>query len=106
MRGLWQRRRFGASWAAAAGVWLLLALLGGRFGWAQERQAAGGQQLGFDRNDYPGDAALPVLRRHFAFAGYWLNPPPEERVSSWLGHREAMVRAGFGFVLLLSLIHI
>jgi hypothetical protein len=32
--------------------------------------------LGFDRNVYPGDDALPVLRKTFVFAGYWLGPPP------------------------------
>ena len=68
-------------------------------GLAQGTQHPAGQ-LGFDRNDYPGDATLDVLRRHFAFAGYWLNAPPEEKASSWLGHRETMVRAGFGFLLL------
>ncbi len=56
--------------------------------------------LGFDRNGYPGDAALPALRRHFAFAGYWLNAPPGERSSSWLGHRAALRTSGFGFLLL------
>jgi len=28
--------------------------------------------LGFDRNEYPGDAALPVLRKTFSFSGYEL----------------------------------
>ena len=74
------------------GLLLLLAVTAGAF--------AQGGQLGFDRNDYPGQAALPELRRHFAFAGYWLNAPPGERASSWLGHREALIRAGFGFLLL------
>jgi hypothetical protein len=32
--------------------------------------------LGFDRNDYPGDANLHVLRQTFSFTGYWLNNPP------------------------------
>lgn len=93
--------RIGVGRGVRAGAvgWLMLALLGGEVGFAQERRMTSGQ-LGFDRNDYPGDAALPVLRRHFAFAGYWLNAPPEEQASSWLGHREAMVRAGFGFLLL------
>jgi hypothetical protein len=34
--------------------------------------------LGFDRNEYPGDAALLVLRKTFSFSGYWLTPPPRE----------------------------
>ena len=39
------------------------------------------QPIGFDSNDYPGDDALPILRRHFAFAGYWLTNPPGERTT-------------------------
>ncbi len=56
--------------------------------------------LGFDRNDYPGDASLPELRKHFAFTGYWITPPPYETVNSWIGKREILLRAGFGFVVL------
>ncbi len=62
---------------------------------------AGGQEfVGFDRNDYPGDAALPTLRKHFAFAGYWLNAPPGETSNGWVGKRETLMRAGFGFLVL------
>lgn len=32
--------------------------------------------LGFDLNEYPGDDALPALRKTFSFTGYWLSPPP------------------------------
>lgn len=60
----------------------------------------GGGFLGFDRNEYPGDAALPTLRRHFAFAGYWLNAPPGETTNSWKGKRAVLRGAGFGFALL------
>src|SRR5262245_6007286 len=35
--------------------------------------------LGFDRNIYPGDDALPILRKTFAFSSYWLSPPPGEK---------------------------
>ena len=45
---------------------------------AQGRQEASAY-LGFDRNIYPGDAALPTLRKTFSFAGYWLSPPPFEK---------------------------
>jgi hypothetical protein len=55
--------------------------------------------LGFDRNLYPGDAALPNLRKLFAFTGYWLTNPPGETHNSWLGKRETLLRAGFGFLL-------
>jgi len=32
--------------------------------------------LGFDRNQYPGDANLKALRQTFSYTGYWLNNPP------------------------------
>ena len=56
--------------------------------------------IGFDSNDYPGDASLPALRRHFAFAGYWLTNPPGERHNSWTGKRDVLLRNGFGFLVL------
>jgi hypothetical protein len=59
-----------------------------------------GTYIGFDNNDYPGEEALPVLRRHFAFVGYWLNNPPGENHNSWLGKRDALFRNGFGFIVL------
>ena len=66
--------------------------------------AAVGQQsashLGFDRNEYPGDAALPALRRHFSFVGYWLTNPPGEKSNSWLGKREVLSKNDFGFLIL------
>ncbi len=36
--------------------------------------------LGFDLNEYPGDANLKVLRQTFSYAGYWLNNPPGANV--------------------------
>ncbi len=56
--------------------------------------------LGFDRNDYPGDAALPALHQTFRFAGYWLNNPSGEAQNSWTGKRAILKRNGFGFLLL------
>jgi hypothetical protein len=56
--------------------------------------------VGFDRNDYPGDAALPDLRSHFVFTGYWLTNPPGATSNTWLGKRPALLRAGFGFLVL------
>src|ERR1700747_2258375 len=56
--------------------------------------------LGFDRNIYPGDDALPILRKTFSFAGYWLSPPPGEKTNTWLGKRELLSPQGFGFLLL------
>jgi hypothetical protein len=61
---------------------------------------AAGQQLGFDRNDYPGDANLGKLHQAFAFTGYWLNNPPGANSNSWKGKRELIDKAGFGFLVL------
>jgi hypothetical protein len=58
--------------------------------------------LGFDRNSYPGDAALPTLRKTFTFAGYWLNIPPGETSNTWRGKREILNSNGFGFLLLFN----
>ena len=59
-------------------------------------------QLGFDRNDYPGDAALPILRKSFSFTGYWLSSPPGENSNSWTGKRDILRSHGFGFALLFA----
>ncbi|HXY03171.1 MAG TPA: glycoside hydrolase domain-containing protein [Terriglobales bacterium] len=61
-----------------------------------------GFYLGFDRNAYPGDENLKVLRQTFSFAGYWLNNPPGETRNTWLGKREAIQSAGFGFLVLFN----
>jgi len=53
---------------------------------------------GFDANEYPGDAALPALRKHFAFTGYWLTNPPGADHNPWVGKREVLLRNGFGFL--------
>ena len=70
------------------------AVAGGRAG------DAGGPFYGFDQNIYPGDAALPVLRRSLAYAGYWLNVPPGAKVNSWKGKRGLLREQGFGFLVL------
>ena len=69
-------------------------------GGGQSRGGGGEEFVGFDRNDYPGDAALPGLRKRFAFTGYWLTNPPGETANSWVGKREAVREAGFGFLVL------
>ena len=56
--------------------------------------------FGFDKNDYPGDALLPGLRRSFAYTGYWLNNPPGENSNSWTGKRATLKANGFGFMIL------
>jgi hypothetical protein len=58
--------------------------------------------LGFDLNEYPGDDALPVLRKAFSFSGYWLSPPPEAKSNGWLGKRSLMQSQGFGFAVLFN----
>lgn len=61
-----------------------------------------GPYLGFDRNDYPGDAALPALRRTFRYTGYWLNNPPGEAQNTWAGKRAILRKNGFGFLVLFT----
>ena len=58
--------------------------------------------LGFDRNQYPGDANLKTLHDTFAYTGYWLNNPPGESTNTWTGHRAAVESAGFGFLVLFN----
>ena len=58
--------------------------------------------LGFDRNDYPGDANLRTLRQTFSFAGYWLNSPPGAKSNTWQGKRSELESAGFGFLVLFN----
>jgi hypothetical protein len=67
---------------------------------AQAGSAQSHSYLGFDRNIYPGDDALPILRKTFSFASYWLSPPPEEKVNTWKGKRELLLSHGFGFLVL------
>jgi hypothetical protein len=58
--------------------------------------------LGFDRNDYPGDASLQLLHRTFSYAGYWLNNPPGESSNTWTGKRQTLESTGFGFLVLFN----
>jgi hypothetical protein len=70
---------------------------GGAFG---QQAVAGRGTLGFDRNDYPGAVGIRELRKEFAFAGYWLTPPPGEKSNPWAGKRKEMEALGYGFLLL------
>jgi hypothetical protein len=65
-------------------------------------QSAATQHLGFDLNLYPGDSALPALRKHFAFSGYWLNNPPGETTNTWTGKRDSLLKNNFGFLVLFN----
>jgi hypothetical protein len=58
--------------------------------------------LGFDRNQYPGDENLQVLRRSFSYSGYWLNNPPGEKANTWTGKRATLQSSGFGFLVLFN----
>lgn len=82
----------------AACLTLLLCL--GRVNAAQSRFL--GQFSGFDRNDYPGDAALPALKQNFQYLGYWLNAPPGETTNGWAGKRAILEKTGFGFLILFN----
>jgi hypothetical protein len=75
-------------------VWVVLALAYG--------QDPSHSYLGFDRNDYPGDANLKTLHQTFAYTGYWLNNPPGASSNRWAGHRAAVESAGFGFLVLFN----
>ncbi len=77
---------------------LLLCML--IFSWFAVGQAS--SYLGFDRNDYPGDANLGALRQTFSFAGYWLNNPPGAKANTWAGNRAKLDSAGFGFLVLFN----
>src|SRR5580765_8591651 len=85
-----------------AGVGVLLAAISLPAWIGSAAQSLGPDYLGFDRNDYPGDANLQVLRQTFAYAGYWLNNPPGETSNSWVGKRPALASAGFGFLVLFN----
>src|SRR5580704_14377125 len=65
-------------------------------------EAPSSAYLGFDRNQYPGDAALGSLRQTFSFCGYWLNVPPGENSNTWKGKREVLTSSGFGFLVLFN----
>jgi hypothetical protein len=58
--------------------------------------------LGFDRNDYPGDSSLKLLRGKFSFAGFWLNNPPGANSNSWTGKRRVVQELGFGFLVVFN----
>jgi hypothetical protein len=67
---------------------------------ASPPQAAAKSFTGFDRNVYPGDEVMGVLRKSFAFTSYWLSAPPGEKTNSWVGKRAMLEAKGFGFLLL------
>src|ERR1700693_2617034 len=79
--------------------------------WTSPAQSAGSSTrshanatayLGFDRNNYPGDQSLKILRQTFSYTGYWLNPPPSATTNTWSGKRRTLQSAGFGFLVLFN----
>jgi len=66
----------------------------------QEASAPAHYYLGFDRNIYPGDNMMPILRKTFTFTSYWLGSPPGEKANTWRGKRELLRSQGFGFLVL------
>ena len=58
--------------------------------------------LGFDRNNYPGDQNVKVLRQTFSYTGFWLNHPPSAKTNTWSGKRRRLQSAGFGFLVLFN----
>ena len=87
----------GGSATAAAGD---RAVVQGNMSPAATGNAGVGQWLGFDRNDYPGDAIMSSMRSTFAFTGYWLTNPPGETMDSWIGKRSVLQAQGWGFLVL------
>jgi len=69
---------------------------------SQSHPAADGAYLGFDRNNYPGDQNLKILRQTFSYTGFWLNLPPSARTNTWSGKRKTLQSAGFGFLVLFN----
>ena len=100
MRSIVYRQRvfkwaLGVLWLCASG------LAGGALADAQTSPSTT-SYLGFDRNQYPGDGNLAALHKVFSYAGYWLNRPPGESSNSWIGKREKLESAGFGFLVLFN----
>jgi hypothetical protein len=65
-----------------------------------ERPSEHATYLGLDRNNYPGDENLKSLHRTFSYMGYWLSHPPSAQRNTWIGKRQKIEDAGFGFLVL------
>ena len=95
-------------WAAFSRVAVIMPLIGVSLlislatNVAAQSSRASAVYLGFDRNDYPGDDNLPILRKSFAYSGYWLNNPPGATSNSWAGKRQKLQAAGFGFLVVFN----
>ena len=85
-------------WMSVLLASLLLAATSGT--WAQT--SAQKSYVGFDRNEYPGDANLTALRKNFRFSSYWLNNPPGAKHNTWAGKRALLEKNDFGFLVLFN----
>jgi len=45
---------------------------------------------------------MKLLRRDFAFTGYWVGLPPGEKTNTWQGNREYLRSLGYGFLVLFT----
>jgi Domain of unknown function (DUF1906) len=90
------RRMARAGWTVA----ITFALVAESHAQQTTQTEQGHAYLGFDRNEYPGDQAMAILRKQFSFVGYWLSPPPAEKTNGWAGKRVNLEAQGFGFALL------
>lgn len=79
-------------------TFLLLVIVVGLFAAIASAQSV---YAGFDKNDYPGDAAMISLRKTFRYTSYWLNNPPGSIHNPWSGKRSFIRQQGFGFLLFL-----
>jgi hypothetical protein len=68
----------------------------------EDRRGPRTTYYGFDANKYPGDESLSRLHETFAYTGFWLNTPPGASTNQWSGKREAVEKAGFGFLVLFN----
>jgi hypothetical protein len=89
---------------AAAGMIASRRIVAGAYAAARENSVdvAPLAYLGFDTNTYPGDDALPALKKTFSFSGYWLNTPPGAKEDTWSGKREVLRKNGLGFLVLFN----
>jgi hypothetical protein len=67
---------------------------------ATTTEAAHKPFVGFDRNEYPGDATMAAMHKTFAFTGYWLTVPPGAMFNQWKGKRDLLKQQGWGFIVL------
>ncbi len=86
----------------ACGLGLLATNAPARIQFSNRPEVHSRTYLGFDRNAYPGDPTLKLLRQNFSFSGYWLNAPPNETSNTWEGKREVLISNGFGFLVLFN----